>query len=133
VGALQGLAQLATALGSRTPFPILVGVSAGAVNAAALAAGADDLQSAVDRLARIWSTLVPSKIYRTDSRSLARIGVRWIRDLTTSGVFGENTINHLLDTAPLRRLLASKISTGRIREHLCAGLLEAYRSRRRTT
>jgi NTE family protein len=46
-----------------------------------------------------------------------------MRDLTTSGLFGENTINYLLDTAPLRRLLEAELRLGRLPEHFRSGAL----------
>src|SRR5437868_12002137 len=50
VGVLQALARLRRAAGARTggnPFPIITGTSAGAINAAALACGADDFDATV--------------------------------------------------------------------------------------
>jgi NTE family protein len=121
VGAIRALAQIAAA--ERTPFPILVGMSAGAVNAAALATGADDFREAATRLGRLWRALTPGGVYRTHGARLAAIGARWIRDLTTSGLFGENTINYLLDTAPLRCLLASALPLERVPLHVRSGAL----------
>jgi NTE family protein len=121
VGAIQALAEI-TRL-ERHPFPILVGMSAGAINATALAAGADDFPAAAARLGRIWSVLTPDRIYRTDAPRLAAIGIRWMRDLTTSGIFGENTINYLLDTAPLRRLLEAELRLDRLPVHFRSGAL----------
>ena len=121
VGAIRALARMTRP--DRSPFPILVGMSAGALNAAALAAGADDFGAGARRLGRIWRALTPDQVYRTDSRRLAVIGARWIRDLTASGLFGENTINFLLDTAPLRRLLASALPLERLPAHIGSGAL----------
>jgi NTE family protein len=121
VGAVQALAEITGP--ERHPFPVLVGMSAGAINATALAAGADDFPGAAARLGRIWSALTPDLIYRTDGPRLAAIGIRWMRDLTTSGLFGENTINYLLDTAPLRRLLEVELRLDRLPVHFRSGAL----------
>jgi NTE family protein len=121
VGAVQALAEITAP--ERNPFPILVGMSAGAINATALAAGADDFPAAAARLGRIWSALTPDRIYRTDGPRLASIGMRWMRDLTTSGLFGENTINYLLDTAPLKRLLEVELRLDRLPVHVRSGAL----------
>lgn len=121
VGAIRALARICAP--ERTPFPIFVGMSAGAINAAALAAGACDFRGAATRLGRVWRALTPDRIYRTDGLKLATIGARWIRDLTTSGLFGENTINYLLDTAPLRRLIETTTSLERVPAHVQSGVL----------
>jgi NTE family protein len=121
VGALQALAEITRR--EDHPFPVLVGMSAGAINATALAAGADHFPAAVARLGRIWSALTPDRIYRTDGPRLAAIGMRWLRDLTTSGLFGEDTINYLLDTAPLRRLLDVELELDRLPAHFRSGAL----------
>jgi NTE family protein len=121
VGAVQALAEITGP--ESHPFPVLVGMSAGAINATALAAGADDFPGAAARLGRIWSALTPDLIYRTDGPRLAAIGIRWMRDLTTNGLFGENTINYLLDTAPLRRLLEVELRLDRLPVHFRSGSL----------
>ena len=57
VGVLEALADLRSAAGQRhgpNPFPIITGTSAGAINAAALAGGADDFDTAVRRIAAVW-------------------------------------------------------------------------------
>jgi NTE family protein len=125
VGAAAELtAALAQITGSEyVPFPIIVGMSAGAINAVALAAGADDFPEAAIRLGKIWSALTPDRVYRTDGRRLTAIGMRWMRDLTASGLFGENTINYLLDTAPLRQLLGDVLPLERLPAHFRSGLL----------
>jgi NTE family protein len=121
VGAVQALAEITGP--ESHPFPVLVGMSAGAINATALAAGADGFPAAAARLGRIWSALTPDLIYRTDGPRLAAIGPRWMRDVTTSGLFGENTINYLLDTAPLRRLLEVELRLDRLPVHFRSGAL----------
>jgi NTE family protein len=121
VGALRALARITGA--RRIPFQVVSGMSAGAVNAAAVAAGADDFQGATGKLARLWNGLSPDQVYRTEARSLARIGARWMRDLTSSGIFGPNTINYLLDTSPLRRLLVENLPLERVASHLASGAL----------
>jgi len=63
----------------RNPFPILCGTSAGAINAAALACGADDFSAAVDTLLGVWGEFRAERVYRTDipdSRTRAAGSVR---------------------------------------------------------
>jgi len=121
VGALRALAEI-TGPGA-LPFGVLAGISAGAINTAALAAGAEDFAGAVRRLGETWSSLTPDRVYRTGALKLARIGTRWIRDLSGGGIFGGSGINYLLDPAPLRELIEARIPFGRMRRHLRSGRL----------
>src|SRR4249919_1282958 len=69
VGVLQALAKLrhnAGAFAQANPFPIITGTSAGAINAAALASGADDFDATVRKIAHVWTRLKPAQIYRAD-------------------------------------------------------------------
>jgi len=122
VGAIKALARI---IGSRrTPFSIIAGLSAGAINAAFLSVGADDFQRTAAQLLRMWSSISPERVYRTDVRGFLGIGARWMRDLAAGGVFGKDTINYLLDTTPLRRLLSDNLAMERLPGHFESGLLQ---------
>lgn len=120
-GALHALAELTRA--RELPFRVVAGVSAGAINAAYLAAHADDFPRAARMLRDFWHDLTPDKVYRTDTTRLAAIGGSWLRDLSLGGLLGASPTNFLLDTAPLRALLADRLPLARIGEHLAAGRL----------
>lgn len=120
-GALLALAELSGA--RELPFRVLTGVSAGAINAAYLAAHADDFPRAARALRDFWRRLTPDRVYRTDTRRLVSVGGAWLRDLSLGGLLGAGPTNFLLDTAPLRRLLAEHLPLARIGEHLSAGRL----------
>jgi NTE family protein len=122
VGVLRALAEI---LGGpkESPFSVITGISAGAVNCAAIAAGAADFQGTVERLADTWLSLTPDAVYRTDTPRLTTLGLGWLKDLTTGGVLGASRANYLLDTAPLRALLATEIDLSRLRAHFDAGRL----------
>lgn len=121
VGALRALAELTGA--REIPFRVLAGVSAGAINAAHLAAHADDFQAATSSLWELWRALTPDRVYRTDVRRLTAIGGTWIRDLSLGGLFGTGEINYLLDTGPLRAFLRERLPMRRAAEHLRSGRL----------
>jgi NTE family protein len=121
VGALRALSELIGA--EPAPFNVLSGLSAGAINAAALATHADDFRRAVRELSDTWLSLTPDQVYRTDPVSLGRLGVRWLKDLSTGGVLGESRASHLLDTTPLRELIAKRIDLSRIPRHVASGVL----------
>mgnify|MGYP000620836530 FL=1 len=53
-----------------TPFPILCGTSAGAVNVAALAAFSANFDEAVRKLAFIWRNFRVDHVYRADTAAI---------------------------------------------------------------
>lgn len=106
------------------PFPILVGTSAGAIHATALAAYADHFGEAVQELVGVWSEIRASDVFRTDVRSVAAIAFHWARDLGLGGLLGGVRPKALLDTSPLPRLL-ERIPFGRIQRQLDQGHLRA--------
>ncbi len=121
VGAIRALAEIVGP--GPLPFDVLTGISAGAINAIALATGSDDFQKVAGRLASTWAELTPDRIYRTGALRLARIGSRWLRDLSSGGLVGKTGINYLLDPSPLRALVQKALPLGRMRRHIRAGRL----------
>ena len=107
---------------STNPFPILCGTSAGAINAATLAAFADNFTRAVGNLLEVWEHMRCELVYRTDVASIVRRGFRWIGAL--SWLSRQNPIS-LLDNAPLRDMLEKFLPFERIQEHIDAGALYA--------
>jgi len=71
VGVLKAVRELLP-LPEKSPFPILCGTSAGAINAATLAVFADDFGSAVDRLLGAWQGFHAHHVYRSDPLGIAR-------------------------------------------------------------
>jgi len=120
VGALRALAELTS---SRSPFQILAGASAGAINSTGLAIHGDDFRAGVAHLMATWRSLTPDQVYRTDFGSLLAIGARWMGQLSGGGVLRANNVNALLDTTPLRRLLERALPTEGIRAHIDSGAL----------
>jgi len=121
VGALKAIAEFCP--GKLSPFRIFAGVSAGAINAVSIASGADEFRVATDRLSDIWRNLSPERVYRTDTRGLVGIGSRWLKDLSAGGLLGSSRINYLLDTSPLRDLLAETLPVSRLSLHFRSGAL----------
>jgi NTE family protein len=125
-GVLAGLADLGLVDDSGPlPFGVVVGSSAGAINAAGLAAFADRPGEGIARLVEAWSAVEAQQVYRTDLRSLGGIGVRWARDLSLGGLTGKVSPKALLDTAPLRDTLEGWIPFARIEPNLESGALRA--------
>lgn len=121
VGAIEALAEICGP--GPSPFGIISGVSAGAVNGVSLAAGAEDFGNAAGRLSSLWLGLRPEKVYRTDARKMVRVGGSWLRELAGGGLLGAREINYLLDTSPLRGFLRSHLPVPRMRRHIRTGLL----------
>jgi NTE family protein len=124
VGALRAIVEVVG--NAHNPFPVITGVSAGAINGAALAASADDFAGGVRRLAETWLSLTPERVYRTDMLSVASIGSRWIRNLTSGGLVTLRQVNHLLDTTPLHALLTERIALDRVPGHIKSGKLHGF-------
>ncbi|MEY3445616.1 MAG: hypothetical protein RIR45_371, partial [Pseudomonadota bacterium] len=73
VGVLEAVADIRLACGrgqSRNPFPIITGTSAGAINASALACGADDFDATVRLIARTWRNFHAHEVYKADHISM---------------------------------------------------------------
>ena len=99
------------------PFPVIVGVSAGAINASYLASHMHRLNAAVHRLTQMWSTLHTSSIFRHDPFSLSGLGVRILIDLVFGGFYRNKLSQSLLDTQPLRKLLNRGYSPESMRDN----------------
>lgn len=120
VGALKALGELH---GADTPFQVVTGTSAGAINSTAVAIHADDFRTGIARLISTWRSLSPDQVYRTDVGSVVSIGAHWIRQLSAGGWLGPAKVNALLDTMPLRRMLKRTLAIHRIHEHVLSGCL----------
>lgn len=125
VGVLRGLVELGIVSAERSAFEIVVGSSAGAINATVLAARADRFVDGLDRLDEAWREMEPQQVFRTDLRSLGRIGYGWVRDLSFGGVLRRSGPKSLLDTAPLRELLRRRVPFDQIDARVADGSLYA--------
>lgn len=96
VGVLRGLSRHFPDLS----FPILAGVSAGAINASFLAAHPGNLAEATEELYGIWSRLEAEDIFRIDTISLARHFTHWAAQLASGGM-SLPEVRGLVDTRPL--------------------------------
>ena len=112
----------------QNPFPILVGTSAGAINATALACRADNFQDAVAQLVQIWENFHADQVYRSDLFGVVRSGARWISLLSLGWIVRRSLRarpRSLLDNEPLRDLLTRMIDFPRIDLALERGYLRA--------
>src|SRR5687768_18024890 len=121
VGVLKAVRDI---LGSpvKNPFPILCGTSAGAINAASLAAYADDFTRAVGNLLEFWEHMRCELIYRTDRWNIMKSGARWLGAMM---LLSRHNPVSLLDNDPLRTLIAKHLDVTRIQGHIDSGALYA--------
>jgi NTE family protein len=123
VGVLRAIADWLPP-GQPCPFEVLVGTSAGAINAAALAARAASLADGVAALEAVWSGFRSSQVVRCDPLTVLRGALHWALSLASGGWLAAPP-RSLLDTTPLRELLAQVVPLERIRHGLEQGPLEA--------
>ena len=81
-GVLRGIARRFPQLN----FPILAGISAGAVNTIHLAAHAGSLTESTDDLIKLWLALSPERVYDVRSIPLARNAFSWAARLMSGGI-----------------------------------------------
>ena len=127
VGALKALAQITHELAPKrraTPFTVICGTSAGAINAASIASHADDFALAVSRLIDFWSRIRAQEVYRTDWRGVAAAGARWLAAMSF-GWAVRRSPRALFDNSPLADLLHGALDFSRIGEMLDAHALHA--------
>lgn len=121
-GALKAISEMFP--GRRNPFGVIVGQSAGAINAASLASRADRFNRAAGHLARAWPRLRSSDIFRADLVALGARGFRWLAMAASGGWLVSNP-RSLLDNAPLGRLLEREIDFSAIERVIASGQLSA--------
>ncbi len=125
VGVLKSIAECMPPA-ARTPFPIICGTSAGALNAATLAVNARHFRRGVNYLVGVWRNFQVSDVYRTDVVGVLYNSLRWLAGLVLSSV-GSDKLNHvsLLDNAPLVELLQRTLPCERIQDSIDSGALHA--------
>jgi len=123
VGVLRAIAKWLPE-GAPCPFPVLVGTSAGALNAAALAARARHMGEAVTELERVWAGFHVNQVVRTDPAIILRSGLRWVLSALSGGWLLAPP-RSLLDTTPLRELLGRVIPLERIPDSMAGGPVQA--------
>ena len=94
------------------------------MNAAVIAAGADDFHRAVRRLLMVWRNFHAAQVYRADPVSVAATGARWLAALLVGGL-GKGNPSSLLDSMPLRDLMLQHLDFDGIQRSIDAGALRA--------
>jgi NTE family protein len=124
VGVVRALSELLP-VKAPCPFSIICGTSAGAVNAAVLAADAQSFRRGMRRLMTVWKNMHVAHIYRADPLGALGNSARWIAAAIAGGAQGARPVS-LLDPAPLEALLARYLDLSAIQRNIDAGHLAAF-------
>src|ERR1043166_2478805 len=107
VGVLRSLTRAYPQL----EFPILTGVSAGAINIALLGNVPDCFPEAVAGLARQWDRLTLDQIFRPEFLALGTNVARWVFRVLSGGADLLPPMRGMVDTDPLRQFLHRTLGT----------------------
>jgi NTE family protein len=124
-GVLKRIGELPVFRRGSSPFRIIAGASAGAINGSTLAAMSGNFYAATRFLAQLWSDLRVPDVYRTDARSLSLNGLRFLQDLLFGGAIGGAGVQSLLNATPLRAFLQDRLPLSGIGESIRRGHLYA--------
>jgi len=128
VGVLAAIAELLPP-GAPNPFPVIVGTSAGAINAVSLASGAMDFRASIERLTAFWQGFRSHLVLRSDWPGVVRQAARFLIHSLLG--LGRRVPVALLNSSPLRDLLQDNLHLQGIDEairqnHLHAVAITAF-------
>jgi len=125
VGVLKAIAEFLPRR-AHSPFPIICGTSAGALNAATLAVNAGNFSMGVQYLVNTWKNFHANQIYRTDVVGVFNNSMLWFSGVILN-MIGINRLSRvsLLDNSPLVELLEEMLPCEKIQESIDAGFLRA--------
>jgi NTE family protein len=122
VGVLAGIADLLPP-GAPNPFPVIVGTSAGAINAVKLASGALHFRTAVHQLTDFWQGFRSHQVLRSDWRGVIGQARRFFGNSLLG--LGSQVPVALLNSSPLRDLLNERLDLTGIDAAIAAKHLRA--------
>ncbi len=112
VGVLKAISQWMET--DELPFKVVTGASAGSINAAYLAANADQFKFAVQQLTNMWGTLTSKQVYSSEILSINHF--KTLMNVFNKMRKGMKSTNSVLTALPLAKLLKDQIDFDRI-EH----------------
>lgn len=116
VGVLSAIGRMLPK-GSKLPFPILCGTSAGALNAAMLATNSHNFTKAISRLNYIWRHLTPEQVYDVSASALVSSFSKVITSLVRQHK-SPNQVVSLLNNAPLEKLLTKFLALDQLQNSI---------------
>ena len=108
----------------RSPFQVISGTSAGAINASVISSKIDNFDESINHLENVWKNFSTEQIYKADKIFMLKQSLHWLLTLVTGGVLLNNP-KSLLDNSPLRELLKKKIDFASIQNNLLSKELDA--------
>ncbi len=106
-GVMRGLARQIPGL----RFPIITGVSAGAINATFLASYPGSFLQAAENLCELWSRLHVDGVFRLNLPAIARYFARWAARLAAGGMPSAPEVHGFVDTQPLHNTIQRGAAT----------------------
>jgi NTE family protein len=138
VGVLKAISEIMPR-GCQSPFSIISGTSAGAINSVVLAAKSKCLHRGVAELTHVWGNFESGQVFRDDSWTMLKSSLHWLSFIIFGGLF-VGAPRSLLNNSPLRALLEGNIRFPLIEQAIREGHLHAlavtaagYSSARSTT
>lgn len=123
VGILRAVSELLPRR-APSPFRVLSGTSAGAINTTVLATRARLFHVGVAELEHVWRNFQSSDVFKTDGLTLTRNSMRWLAALAIGGLGKQNPLS-LLDNDPLRQLLRRRINFAAVQKSIDAGHIDS--------
>jgi NTE family protein len=123
VGVLRAISEMLPA-DSPSPFKIICGTSAGAINAAVLAANAGNFRQGVRQLMTVWKNFRVHHVYKSDPVGAFGNSAKWMLS-TLLGGLGRKTPIALLDNSPLARMLNTRLDFSGVQKSIDRGDLYA--------
>jgi NTE family protein len=126
-GVLQGIAQILDKhqIDCEFPFKVYSGISAGSINATFCASSSLPFVQTTKKLCDLWLNIKHSDVYNVGIVSIGKIGLKWIGDISTGGLFKNNNISELLDPRPLQFYLSKHIDFTNIKKNIKSKRLNA--------
>ncbi len=123
IGVLKAFAEFIPK-GAPSPFQVVCGTSAGAINAVSLATMADNYSHAMAQMLRVWGNFHVSQVFYSDPGHILQTALQWVATMLVGGL-GKRNPTALLDRTPLRELLLQRIDCARISEMVDKKFLHA--------
>jgi NTE family protein len=114
--------------GAPSPFQVVCGTSAGAINGAALATRSDNFDSAMQEIEGLWADMKAGDVYHADGWGVARSGAKWISLFSVGWALAKwrrLRPKSLLDNEPLWSFLDKAIKWDRLPSLIQTGALRA--------
>ena len=120
VGVLKALSQISNK--KEVSFPVITGVSVGAINAAALASNFDDFKRSAEQIEKFWRKLHTNDVIDARVTTIMFNGLRMFLSEFIP-YLQRNTPKSLLENAPLRQSVAQGIDFSKVSQAIKTGKL----------